>query len=256
MALLAAAPALGQEREYCPVRPGLGDTPCTIAPGHVSVETGIAAWERDDNADERSDTVDIGETTVRFGLDDHTDVGIDWTPYGHVRTRDKLDGAIDHADGVGDVTLSLRRNLRNPDGKGFSVAVIPYVVVPVGTSQIGGGDWAGGLIVPMSYDLAEGLTLSGTSEVAAAADEDGDGQHFQARQVVGLDVDLSKKVTAIGELELLRDDDPSDHTTQARAALSLAWKARDDLQLDLGAVAGLNRDTPDLMLTGGVSRRF
>ena len=57
-------------------------------------------------------------------------------------------------------------------------------------------------------------------------------------------------------LQALRDDDPAEHTTQALAALSLAWSANDDLQFDIFGAAGLNHDTPDARLYAGISRRF
>ena len=48
---VAATRALADERDYCPTRPGLGTTPCTIAPKHVSVETALADWTLDDQPD-------------------------------------------------------------------------------------------------------------------------------------------------------------------------------------------------------------
>ena len=68
--VLAASPALAEDRDYCPTRPGLGTTPCTIAPKHVSVETALTDWTLDDQTDQRTDTVLIGDTFVRVGLTD------------------------------------------------------------------------------------------------------------------------------------------------------------------------------------------
>ena len=39
-------------------------------------------------------------------------------------------------------------------------------------------------------------------------------------------------------------------------ALSLAWPPNEGMQLDVAAVAGLNRDAPDLALIAGLARRF
>ena len=40
--------------------------------------------------------------------------------------------------------------------------------------------------------------------------------------------------------------------------LTLAWQplGRDDLQFDIGVYGGLTRDTPDLEVSAGLSRRF
>lgn len=254
--LLAATPALAQERTYCPARPGLGTTSCTIEPGHVSLEVGLASWERDPSTDARSDTIVFGDTFVRAGMTTDTEVSVAWTAYTHSRTRDRVTGAIERSQGVGDVTLALKRNLVHPAGDGFSLALQPYWTLPVGSGDIGAGDWAAGLVVPLSYDLGHGLSLAGTTEVGAATDGDRHGRHFLASQIVGLGVAIGNQVNLTGEVEALRDEDPAGHTTEAFAALSVAWAPSKDLQLDLGAVAGLNAHSPDLQLYAGVSRRF
>ena len=255
-ALLTATPALADERDYCPTRPGLGTTPCTIAPGHVSVETALADWTLDDQPDQRTDTVLIGDTLVRVGLSDSIEAQFGWTPFGTVRTRDKTSGRVDTAGRVGDVTLGLKANLLNPDGSKVSIAVQPFVTVPVGRAPVGAGDWGAGVVVPVTFDLSDTVNLATTSEVDAAVDGDGHGRHLAYSEVLGLGVKLTRTLTGTVEAQVLRDDDPASGTTQALASASLAWMATDALQFDIGAVAGLNRDAPDVELYLGISRRF
>jgi len=254
--MLAAVPAVAQDRPYCPARPGLGTTPCTIEPGRVSLELGLTSWEVDSNADARSDTVVLGGTFVRVGVTADTEVGVAWTAYTHSRTRDRASGAIDRSQGTGDVTIALKHNLVHPGGDGLSIAIQPYITLPTGGAAAGAGDWAAGVVVPLSFDLGHGLSLGGTSELAAAVDGDRRRRHLLASQIVGLGVAVNDQINLTGELEALRDEDPAGHATQAFAALSLAWAPSKDLQLDVGAVAGLNAHSPDLQLYAGVSRRF
>jgi len=254
--LLLPAAAFGEERDYCPARPGLGTPACTIAPGHVSVETGLVDWTRDDSPDSREDKILIGDTLVRVGLTDSIEAQVGWTPFGHDRTRDKRTGAVQSVGRVGDATLGLKANLHNPDGSGFSLAVQPFVMVPVGRAPIGGGDWGAGVLVPVSFDLGHNLSLQVTPEADAAVDQDGRGRHFAASGTVGLGVAISKSLNGTIEFQELRDEDPSGKTTQALASLSLAWMARADWQFDIGAVAGLDHDAPDAELYAGISRRF
>lgn len=254
--IAVTSPALAQERDYCPARPGLGTPACTIAPGRVSVETGLVDWTREDDSSERSDTFLIADTLVRIGLGDALEADIGWTPFGHVRTRDKASDAIARADRIGDVSLGLTANLHNPDGSGFSVAVQPFAALPVGRTPIGAGDWGAGARVPVTYDLSDTLNLQFTPEADAAVDEDGNGRHFAASGTLGLGVAISDPVSGTIEFQALRDDDPSGHTTQMLAALSIGWMANDDLQFDAGVNAGLDRDAPDAELYAGISRRF
>jgi hypothetical protein len=254
--LLAATPAWADERDYCPARPGLGTPACTIAPGKVSVEMGLADWTRGDDSSARTDTVLIGDTLVRLGLTDAVEAQLGWTPFGHVRTRDKVAHSIDSADRIGDVTLGLKANLHHPDGSGLSIAVQPFVTLPVGHAPVGAGDWGAGVVVPVTYDLSETLSLQSTSEADAAVDQDGHGRHFAASESVGLGIKLGKTLGSTIEFQALRDEDPSGETVQALASLSLGWTPKNNLQLDLGAVAGLNHDAPNAELYVGISRLF
>lgn len=257
-ALLMMIPAAAQaeDRAYCPTRPGLGTTPCTIAPGHVSVETALTDWTLSQDSTQRSDTILIGDSFVRVGLTDAVEAQIGWTPFGHLRTRDKLAGTVDSADRVGDVTLGFKANLHHPDGSGVSIAVQPFVTLPVGRAPLGAGDWSAGVVVPVTFDLSDTLNFATTTEADVAVDGDGHGRHFAVSETLGLGLKLSKTLALSVEGQLLRDEDPAGKATQGLASLSFAWAAKDDLQLDIGGVAGLNRDAPDVELYIGVSRRF
>ena len=253
-AALSATSASAQDREYCPERPGLDTPACTIAPGKISVETSIADWTRDAQPGSREDSVLFGDTLVRVGVSDSIEARIGWTPFGHDRMRDST--GVDTVNGVGDVSLGMKANLHNPDGAGLSVSVLPFVTLPVGRSSIGAGDWGAGFLVPLTYELSDSLSLDLTPEIDAAVDQDGDGRHLAYSSTAGLAMKVAKDFTLTGEVQALRDTDPDQHTTQALAALSLAWMANDDLQFDIFGAAGLNDATPDARVYAGISRRF
>jgi hypothetical protein len=262
-AFLYAAPVLAQDagssqeqREYCPARPGLGTPPCTIAPGRVSVETGIADWSRDDTADQRDDTILIGDTLVRVGLSDTIEVQLNWTPFGHSRTRDKVTGAVDKANRVGDVLLGFKANLNHPDGSGFSAAVQPFVTLPVGRSPIGAGDWGAGMVVPVSFDLAPAMNLQFSPEIDAATNEDGHGRHLAYGLVIGLGVSVNDAIGVTFEVAGTRDRDPDGHSSEVYGAASASWTPSDNVQLDVGTTLGLNHDATDLELYFGISRQI
>ena len=254
LALVAATPAWAQadEPRFCPTRPSLGESGCTTEPGHVHLEASAIDWERDDDDQQRQDTVLGGDIQARIGLTATSELQVAWTPYGHVRTRDKLTGAIDTVSRVGDVRIGFRQNLQHPDGKGLSFAIEPSVTLPVGRQPVGAGTWGAGLVVPVTYDLSDKLNVALTNEIDAEPDQDGDGRHVLLNEVLGLGYGLTEQLTAVAEFQVLRDDDPSGHTTQLLAAGSLAWQPTHRLQLDALIGAGLNRDAPDVrILTGG-----
>lgn len=248
----ADAPPL---RDLCPDRPGLGTPACTLDSGHVLVELGLADWTRDTAGPMRTDTLVAGDALVRVGLTNHLEAQIGWTAYGHVRTHDRIAGTAHDTAGAGDVTLALRRNFRNPDGSGFSIAAMPYVTLPSGGKAIGAGDWGAGLLIPMSFDLG-GISLALAPEIDAAVDGDGAGRHLGYGSVAGLEFSLTDALSASTEISIHRDDDPAGHTTEALAGLSAGWQPDKDLQFDIGLNIGLNATSPDTELYFGIARRF
>lgn len=253
---LAGSPAAAQQRDLCPERPGLDTPACIVDRGHVLVETGIVDWTLDRQPDDRSDTILVGDTLVRVGVTDRVEVRVGWTPYGHQRTRDRASGAIDRFDQSGDVALGMKASLLSPDGRGLAMAALPFVTLPVGGSRIGDGAVGAGFLLPVTYVLSEAVQLDTTPEIDARPNGERSGRHLQYSTAGGATFALSDTMSLAAEGQVIRDDDPDGRTTQALAALSLAWQPKDDWQLDVSGIAGLNRDAPDLELAAGISRRF
>jgi hypothetical protein len=249
-ALLAATPAWADDDpRFCVNRPSIVDTPCTVEPGRVLLEVGAVDWTLDKQHRTREDTIQIGDMQARIGFADHAEFQLSWTAYAHDRLR--TTGMVSTAEGVGDVRLAVRRNLVHPDGSGFSVALEPYVTVPVGGRAIGAGEWGFGAALPLNYDLSDRAALQFTGSLDAVPDQDRSGRHFSSSGAVGLSYELLTSVFAVGEVQVTADDDPIGHTTQSVAAASLAWQPTKVTQLDLFVGAGLNRDTPDVQVAVG-----
>jgi len=255
-AWLTSTSALAAEpRDLCPDRPGLGTPACTVERGDAVFEIGLADWTRDNPSGVRSEQWLFGDALLRFGLNDTLEAQVGWTAYGRVRERDTLSGTTTRASRFGDVSLALRQNLRNPDGGGFSLALMPYVSLPGGRAPVGAEDWSAGLRLPMSFELGA-VSLGFTPQVEAAVDGDGDGRHLSYGSVAGLGFGVSDTVSGSFEVSLTRDRDPERHATEALAGLSFGWQRGEDAQWDAGVNAGLDDDSPDLQIYLGYARRF
>ncbi|MFZ2996138.1 transporter [Sphingobium sp.] len=256
--LLSLTPTLafGQERDLCADRPGLGTPACTVDKGHVVLEMGLGNWTHDRDGQVVTDTFQTGDALIRLGLTDSLEAQVGWTAYGTTRIRDRATGLVDRQSSTGDVSLALRQNLHNPDGSGFTIAVMPYVSVPTGGSAIGAGDWGAGLLVPVGFDLGNHLSVALTQEIDASVDQDGNGRHLAYGSVVGLDYAFTDAITGTIETSLMRDDDPDGHVTQALGGLSFAWQPSRAMQWDIGLNVGLNHNSPDRQVYLGVVRRF
>ena len=257
--LIALSPcqaSASELRDLCPTRPGLGTAPCIVDDGHLLVEVGLVDWTVTSDPQARTDTLLIGNLLVRYGVSNVDELQLGWTPFGRVRQRDKATGSIANTEGVGDISLAFKHSLRNPDGHGWSVAIQPFVTLPVGGSAIGNHDWSTGLLIPTSLDLTDHLQLQATPEISASVDGDGHGRHATFGGVAGVGYAVSKTMGVTVELSAFEDQDPAGHTTKLLSGVSATFQPKDNLQLDVGAAFGLNRDSPDAELSAGVSARF
>ena len=256
LAALAWSGAAGAEDlgDFCADRPGLGTPACTIDRGHLAVELGLADWTIDRRAGSRTDSIVAGDLLLRYGLSGSLEAQIGWQALGIARDRDAA-GAVDWRSGSGDLRLALRQALYDQGGSGFAVAVMPFVTLPVGGATIGEGDWTAGVVLPISYALPNDVQIGFTAQIDAAADAEGSGHHLAYGGVLGLDLPLGKALGATLELAAERDEEGAG-TTEWRTGLSLAWSVAESVQLDTGAVIGLDRQAPDLEFYLGVAKRF
>jgi hypothetical protein len=275
LAALAAitAPALAQDspkdvaqdraenpapRDLCSELGGLDTPACIVDPGKIQVEVGMADWTLDKDDGQRKDTIDTGEILLRYGVTGTTEVRVGWTAFGYARTRDFSSGTIDRTTSVGDVTLGVKQSISHPaEGKtGLAVALLPYATLPSGRRDVGAGDWGGGLIIPTSYKLSDDFSLEMTPEVDAAVDDSGSGRHLAYGTAFGVQAHLGKTFIVTPEVQFVRDRDPSGHATMSRASVSLDYQPQKYTIVDLEAIAGLNRATPDIELAWGITRKF
>jgi outer membrane putative beta-barrel porin/alpha-amylase len=250
-----ATAAAAQERPLCADRPGKDTAPCVLDAGRWQVEMGATgSFQRQDGVSTQA--WDAGEINVRHGLTPTFELQLVWTPFNMVRTHERA-GGTSRATGSDDLVFAVRKNLRNPDGSGTSIAIQPYVSAPTGARGIGAGRWAGGLAAPLSFELDDAVGLSLTPEVDLVPDADGSGSHLAWANVVSISrgfgpVELSAEVW--GQV----DDDPSGASTQASFDLAAAWTPEPlpDVQFDVGVNLGLTADTPDVEVMAGVAKRF
>ena len=257
-ALLGATAAAAQDEPLCSDRPGKAVPSCVVAPGTLQIETSAVDWTHDEAGTTRSDTLLFADTLLRYGVGGGTEARVSFTPY--IRSRTRVGSGpgrgVSIADGFGDVGISLKHRFLDGGSSGVSIAALPFVSLPVGSNEVSAGTVSGGLTVPVDIPLPGGWSLNSTPTIAAAADADGDGRHFAYGNVVALSHSLTGNLGATGEFFIQRDRDPSGHSTQTTVDFLLAWSPIPDWQFDISSYVGLNRDTPDVEVLGGFTRRF
>lgn len=250
----SAAAAADDPSPICAARPGSSTPPCTVPAGHFQVETGLADWSVQNLPSERDTSLAIGETTIKYGLTDRSDIEVDITPW--QRATSSGPGFADRASGFGDITVSYKQQLTAPDAA-VQVALQPVVKLPTAARSLGNGKWEGGLLVPVAIALGKSpFSLGLTPEVDWLADADGSGHHAAMVQVASLGFAASNRLSLSAELWGQWDWDPGGTGKQASANASAAYLVSNNVQLDAGANFGLNDQTPDVELYTGVSVRL
>jgi hypothetical protein len=225
-----------------------------VPAGHWQVETGLADWTLQKGGGERDTSLVLGETIVKYGLIDRSDIEVDFAPW--QRATSRFAGIRESASGFSDVTVLYKHQLTAANAA-VQVAAIPFVKLPTAKHSLGNGKGEAGLMVPIGYSIPRspvGLAL--TPEIDWVADADGRGHHLAMAQVAGLGWQATDKLNLSAEIWGQWDWDPAGTTRQASVDGAVAYLLSDSIQLDAGANFGLNRAMPDVEIYGGVSKRF
>jgi len=250
----ASSAVAADQQPICADRPGKATSACTVPVGHWQLETGIADWSLQKAGGERDTSLALGETTVKYGLADASDIEVDITPW--ERSSSRAADLHQSASGFGDVNLIYKQRLSSSSAP-LQVIAMPVVKIPTAKHSLGNGEWEAGLLVPIAYSIPKTpLSIGLTPEIDWAADADDGGHHAAMEQVVSLGCAATSKFSLSAELWRQWDWDPARTTHEASADGALAYLVSNNVQLDAGANLGLNRNTPDVELYAGYSQRF
>ena len=248
--LCLSTSAAADDQPICPDRPSKSTGACTVPAGRFQVETGLVDWTHDASAGETSDLTIVGSSLLKYGVGEGADVELGVTPLAILRAPGE------HSSGLGDMLVRVKFRLTS-EASPVQAALDPFVKLPTANHRIGNGKVEGGLVVPLSASLGKsGLTVSLDPEFDLLADQNNPGRHVAMVQVFNLGQTLNDKLSVSAELWGEWDWDPAGTTRQASADGSIAYLLGKDVQLDAGANFGLNRNTPDVELYAGISKRF
>ncbi len=251
---LAASPghAADAEPPICTDRPSKANGTCTVPAGKFQLEAGLAGWTLFKVDGVRAELLTLGSSFAKLGLTDRSDLQIGFTPYARVTV--KAGGVTDHISGFGDVIVRYKHRLTRDDAKA-QVGVIPFVKVPTAKDGIGNGKVEGGIAVPIAFTIGK-ASLTFGPEIDLLADVAGRGRHAAVVNLVNVGLPVADRLTLGLELWSNFNFDPDGTIRQASADAALAYLVTDRFQLDIGANAGLTKDTPDVEVYGGLSVRY
>jgi hypothetical protein len=255
VALLAAAPGFAADADIDPDRPDLSSSASTVGAGRLQVEAGIVYGRerrapRGEDRDRRQDRRFAVETLTRIGLGESLEARVEIEPY--VRLR-----GFDEADDHGDVRLSAKwRILDAPEGAAWpSLALLPFVKLPVAEEPVGSGKTDAGLLVAASFALPRGLGLDVNAGLAAVGQSRPGGHLLQALASASLTREVLARVTAFTEV-FYGSRAEWEGTDLVGVDAGLLWKLTRSLALDAAVGVTALGQGPDWFVRSGASVRF
>ncbi|MBK8180180.1 MAG: transporter [Planctomycetes bacterium] len=228
-------------------RPGLTYTPWLVPTGRFQAELGAPnlAVTRGDGADTTAWNAPL---QLRYGLCSDLELRLGSPLYTSVRD----DQAHTTIEGWGDVELGAKAALLEPRGFLPRAALIFGARLPVGEDEFTAHQAGYSLNLAADWDLGHGRLLRGLAGAVRTPSGGDDG--LQGNFAVLYGQTLSARWSSYVELGYL----PGFHLAddQALAGAGVAFLLNQDLQLDLSGDFGLNEDSPDALLSLGVSWRY
>lgn len=247
-----------QLRPFCTDRPTKGTGPCTVDAGHLQIESDIFNATLQNSGGMVTDTYLYTNPNFRFGLTDTVDLELNFAPDVEVVTHDHATGTRTEDSGFGDMYLRVKSSLIGNGQGSFSAALDPFLKIPTAPVPIGNGALEGGIVVPLQYAPADVWSLAFVPELDVLKDQIGSDRHAAAVAAFSITRAISSHVSASAEIWEDASFDPSGTVQQYSFDLAATWQppATRDLQFDVGANFGLNRETPGAQFYLGVSHRF
>jgi len=237
-------------REMSTDRPDTTESAYTVPAGMFQVEMSFFDYSWDANRGMSTEDWVFGAMNFKIGVAENADIQIIFNTY--TQNRSIENGVRDKLSGFGDVTVRFKQNLWGNDGGKTAFALMPYVTIPTET-ELSGGEWEGGLIMPLAVELTDRIGLGLMAEVDLVHDAGTGGYDVELLHSATLGFGLTEQLGLYVELVGIAGQD-ADY--QALFDAGLTFAVTDELIFDTGVRIGLNRAAPEFGVFTGVSFRF
>jgi hypothetical protein len=235
-------------------RPDITESARTVDAGVFQLETGIVLYGNDrrtsDGVD--ADTVNVLQLNLRTGILNNVEIDLLLTAFAWERT-DPPGGPSSTSSGFPDVVLRSKINLWGNDEGTTALAVVPTLIIPTG-GEVGSSRVGGGVLVPFTWDFAEGWSFGAQVDIEAVHDKASDDYDLFFLQTLALGFDITDRLGGYTEYVGTAWSDGRDY--EASFSGGVTYALSDDLQLDAGVLIGLTRAAEDFAVFTGLSVRF
>jgi Putative MetA-pathway of phenol degradation len=242
--------AIARAEEIQPDRPEVTESARLVPPRTVQLETGVLV-SRQRTAGLPAERIVGAEADLRIGVARQVEVNIEGDPF--VRVRGPRDDT-----GAGDITLGVRyRLVEGVEERPWppSVAVKPYVKLPVAGEPIGTGRVDFGLLLLASFALPADVELEVNAGAAGIGQTDGRGYRPQAILSAAATRDIVGPLEGFLEL-FFTSREQGDVGSHLALNAGLFYRVTSAFAVDVGVQTSLHGDGPDYLIRTGLSIRF
>ncbi|MBI5409555.1 MAG: transporter [Nitrospirae bacterium] len=212
--------------------------------------------ERDDDVTTKETGVEVA-AIVSYGINDNIDVVLG-LPYQWAKTKEDGETVSDE-DGIADMSLEVKWRLYESDGLSF--ALKPGLTFPTGDEEKGLGNGRA------SY----GITFITTKEIEPWAfhlnlayshneyklEEDKDANRKDIWHVsLASQVEVAEKLSFVANIGVKKNADKASNTHPAFILGGLIYSLSENVDIDFGCKAGLNKPETDYSILAGINFRF
>jgi len=248
-ALLGLWPLAALAEDINADRPDLTTSAELVPAGSLQLETGLE-YERERSGGAPTRQQLTVQAVLRAGLASRLEVSLEGEPFVWQR-------AADDDRGSGDYTLALKYRLyAPPEGGGApTLALRPFVKLPVARAPIGSERLDAGALFLMSLALPWGLGLDVNAGAAAIGQTRPEGFLAQGLASASLSWAATERLATIADFFFTTKED-RDGRASLIATAAVVYKVTSRLAVDAGMRTTLTGSGPDWSAFVGLSARF
>jgi hypothetical protein len=233
-------------------RPDFVESSNVVGFGRLQVETSVLI-ERDRTGGARSRVLST-PTLVRIGAGETFELRVETDGRSVAHQRDAF-GERSNGAAWNDAALGVKWHVADGTGGRPSVGVLVHADLDSGSRRVRGQGVRPSLRVVGEWELADGYSLGVMPGVGIERNEDGKRYRYG---ILGFVVgkELTEHVRGFAEIAMPKIAGMRNGGTEASFDLGAAWLLTSKVQVDAMLARGLNRRTPDLAFTVGLSFKY
>ena len=225
-----------------------------------TVGLGITQWEMgytytfDDDGVNQARAHTYPEALLRVGLfADWLELRVGWLYLDQVTRSGGISSSL---QGSEDLYLGMKIALTPQDGCLPSMALIPQMTIPTGTTGISAGETLPGLNWTYSWDLSDTVSIAGQTQINRALDQVTSQPFLDFSQAASVGFAITERLAGYAEWYTLVPDGADTDATQHYVNTGLTLAVSEFLQYDARVGYGLSDEADDYFVGGGLVFRY